>query len=48
MNEDARALLIQLGEDPDDPKIVENYAYMESALAIYAEHYRRTRHQSTN
>lgn len=48
MNDDDRALLIQLGEDPDDPKVVESYAYMESVLAIYAEHYRRTRHQSTN
>ncbi|MFB9783799.1 hypothetical protein [Rhodococcus baikonurensis] len=41
MNEDDRALLIADGEDPDDPRIIAAYEYMETALALYTKVHRR-------
>ncbi len=43
MNEDDRALAIEFGEDPDDPKLIESYELLDGALAAYADEYHRKR-----
>lgn len=36
MNADDRAYLIEIGENPDSPRFVAAYDYLEHALAVYA------------
>ncbi|WP_424809798.1 hypothetical protein [Rhodococcus sp. 27YEA15] len=43
MTDDDRALLRELGEDPDDPRWIADYAHLDKALADYSTRYHHHR-----
>lgn len=41
MNADDRALAIELGEDPDDPRLIASYELLDRVLVVLSDEYHR-------